>query len=217
MGVHHAAVFVILPLGHRCSSDLLGRVGPEPSHQVGHLPQAIQAGHHQVQGLLPIVAILLVQLQQGVVQGHTLTGIPGSHLGQAHRGGHRVLVPDIVPQHIAVGLLVGKDHLALSRPLQLVLLLRQELKAGEGVVALKAVDLGHLPGHLGSDDGLQGHGFFRHLPGAVLGPNEVVQQQHTGLVAGEHPILPIARADHDAHPVGVRVGTQDEVCPVLLS
>ena len=69
--------------------------------------------------------------------------------------------------------------------LQLVLLLRQELEAGEGVVALQAVDLGHLPGHLRGDDGLQGHGLLRHLAGAALGADQVVQQQHAGLVAGD--------------------------------
>ncbi len=166
--------------------------------------------------MLGVIAVLLIQAIQGVRQGLPLVRVPGGHLRQQQRRRDGVLVPDVVPQHIAVALLIGEDDLSFAAVFQLVLLLRQELEAGEGVEAPKAVDLRHLPGHLRGDDGLQGHRLFRQGARPLLRADEVVQQQHAGLVAGDDLKLAVPGADHDAHPVGVGVGAQDEVRALLF-
>ena len=162
-------------------------------------------------GLLAEPAVFLVQGVDGVVEGHALCGVPGGHLGEEHGGGDGVLIPDVVAQHVAVALLVGEDDLALAALFQGVLLLGHELEAGEGVVAGDAVGLGHLPGHLGGDDGLEQHGLFRHGAGPAHGADQVVRQQHAGLVAGDGDEGAVVCPDHDAHTVAVGVGAQDEV------
>ena len=117
------------------------------------------------------------------VQGHALPVIPGGHLREQQGGGDRVLVPHIVAQHVAVGLFVGEDHVACAAALQLVLFLSQELEAGERIIAGKAVDLGYLAGHLGSDDGFERHRLGGQPARALHGPDQVVQQQNAGLIA----------------------------------
>ena len=194
MAVVDGAVVVVLADHHLGAGDLGGGLILQLAHELRHVPQAVQAGHHQVVGLLSVVAVLLIKGVQGVEEGHALGGVPGGHLGEEHGGGDGVLVPDVVAQHVAVALLIGEDDLALASGLQGVLLLRHELEAGEGIVAGDAVGLGHLAGHLGGDDGLQGYGMFGHLPGAAHGADEVVQQQHAGLVAGDGLILALGVA-----------------------
>ena len=101
--------------------------------------------------------------------------------------------------------------MTLAGGLQRVLLLGHELETGERVAAGDAVALGHLAGHLGGDDGLEEVGIFRHLARPAHGADQVIQQQHAGLVAGDGDELAVRAADHNAHTVAVRVGAQDEV------
>ena len=89
-------------------------------------------------GLLAVEPVLLEEGLEGIQHGHALSGVVGGHLGEQQGGGDGVLVPDEVPQHVAVALLVGEDHLPLPGSLQGVLLLGDELKAGEGVEARHA-------------------------------------------------------------------------------
>ena len=60
--------------------------------------------------------------------------------------------------------------------------------------------------HLGGDDGGQSVGVLTQRASTLLCANEVVQQQHTSLVAGENLELTLGVAYHHAHSVGVRVG-----------
>ena len=167
-------------------------------------------------GLLSVVAILLIEGLQSVKEGHALACVPGGHLGEHQGSGNGVLIADIVAQHIAVGLLVGEDDLALTGGFQSILLLGHELEAGEGVKAGDAVALGHLAGHLGGDDGLDGNGILGQSAGTLHGADEVIQQQNTGLVAGDGAELAGLVPDHDAHAVTVGVGAQHKVHIVFL-
>ena len=167
-------------------------------------------------GLLTVPAVLLVELLQGVIQGHALGGVPCGHLGDDHGGSDGVLIPDEVAQHVTIGLLEGHDDIALVGLGQSVHLLGHELEAGEGIVAGDAVALGHLAGHLSGDDGLQQHGLFGHGTGTLLGADHIVGQQHAGLVAGDGDEITLAAADHDAHAVAVGVGAHDEVSAHLV-
>ena len=106
--------------------------------------------------------------------------------------------------------------MALAGGLQGVLLLRHELEAGKGVAAGDAVGLCHSAGHLGGDDGLEAHGLFGHFSGAAHRTDEVIQQQHAGLIAGDGDELAVRAANHDAHAVAVRVGAQNEVSAHLV-
>ena len=180
-------------------------------HQCGHLLQPVHTGHHQIVGLFTVPAVLDVQGLQRIVEGHALGGVPARHLGDDERRGDGVLVADVVAHHIAVALLVGQNDLTLTGGLQLRLFLGHKLKAGEGVAAGDAVGLGHGTGHVGGDDRLQKHRLFRHFPGAAQRTDQIIQQQHAGLVAGDGHELSGMVADHDAHAVTVGIGAQNKV------
>ena len=81
---------------------------------------------------------------------------------------------------------------------------------------MDAVFLGYLTAHVGGDNGLDEGGVRRHGARLASGGDDVVEQQHTHLVAGDGAILPVLAADHGAHAVGVRVGADDEVAADLL-
>ena len=157
-------------------------------------------------GLFCVPAVLFIQGIQCVKEGHALSVIPRGHLRQQHGGSDGVLIPDVITQHIAIGFLIGEDDLTLAGLLQGVLFFRHELEAGEGIEALYAVALRHLPGHFRGDDGFEGHGVGGHLPGALHGADQIIQQQHAGLVAGDGLELALMVPHHDADPVAVRVG-----------
>ena len=57
----YAAVLIVLLLPDSYASDFYRRLCPQAGHQVGHLFQAVQAGHDQIQSLFAIVAVLLKQ------------------------------------------------------------------------------------------------------------------------------------------------------------
>ena len=215
-GVPGGAVLVVLLTGHRGAGNLYRGRLPEGGHDGLHVGHPLQAGHHQVQGLLPIVAVLLINGLQGIQQGHPLAGIPGRHLREQEGGGNCVLVPDIVPDHVSNGLLVGEDHMPLAGGLQLVLLLRHKFKAGEGAGGVDVVDGANFVHHLGGDDGGQSVGVLTQRASTLLCANEVVQQQHTSLVAGEDFVLTLGVAHHHAHSVGVRIAAHNEVTTIFL-
>ena len=209
--VHGVAVGVVLADDDGDTGDLGGRRLAQTLHQRGHLLQTVHAGHHKVVGLFAVPAVLGVQRQQCVVEGHALGGVPAGHLRDEQGGGDGVLVADVVAQHIAIALLVGHDDLALTGRLQLALLLGHELEAGEGVVAGDAVGFRHLAGHVGGDDRLEEHRLFRQLTGTAQRADEIIQQQHAGLVAGDGDEPTGVVAHHDAHAVTVGVGAQNKV------
>ncbi|MPN12621.1 hypothetical protein SDC9_159939 [bioreactor metagenome] len=158
-----------------------------------------------------MIAVDFIEPLQGIIQGKALRGVPGCHFGKQKRGGDGVLIPDVVADHVAVGLLVGEDDLAHSRGLQGVFLFRHEFEAGEGVVRGNAAALGHLARHVGGDDGFEGDGTLRQGAGAASGTDEIVQQKHAGLIARNGHIFPGPVPHHNAHPVGIRIRAQNEV------
>ena len=210
------AVLVVPAGGDPGPGDLGDGLGALAVHDGLHVGHALQAGHHQVDGLLAVDAVPGVQGLQAVQEGLALGVVPAGHLREKEGGGDGVLVPDVVPHHVADGLLEGEDDLPLAGLLQLVLLLADELKAGEGVVAGDAVGLGDLSRHVGGHQALDGGGLVGHGPRPALGSDEVVQQQDPGLVAGDLDVAPLSVLHLDGHPVGVGVGAQDEVGVHLL-
>ena len=71
--------------------------------------------------------------------------------------------------------------------------------------------LRHPAGHLCGDDGFQQHGILRQLARPGHGSQQVIRQQHAGLVAGHGDELAVLAPHQNTHPVAVRVGTDDEV------
>ena len=64
--VGDGAVGVVLELEDLHAGDLRRGILPQRLHQIRHIPQAVQAGHHQVVGVLGVTAVLLIQALQGV-------------------------------------------------------------------------------------------------------------------------------------------------------
>ena len=95
--------------------------------------------------------------------------------------------------------------------LQLRQLFRHILEAGEGVEAPGAVGLRDPLGQRRGDDGLDQTGILRQS--APLRPmlQKIVQQQNAGAVAGDGDIAAAAVPYHHAHPVGIRVGANDNI------
>ena len=147
----------------------------------------------------------------GVQHRHALGVVIGCHLREQKGRSDSVLIPDIVAEHVAIALLVRKDHFPFAAALQGVFLLGDKLEAREGVVAGRCVAFGHRSGHFRGDDGFQSDRVGGQLAGALHGVQHVIKQHHTGLVAGHDLVLAVLVSDHDAHPVAVRVGAQDKV------
>ena len=97
--------------------------------------------------------------------------------------------------------------MALAGGLQLVFLFRHELKAGEGVVAPHPIGLGHHLGQLGGHQRLEGHRVLRQGPRPALGADEVVQQEHPGLIAGDLDIVSLPVLYLNGHSVRVWAST----------
>ena len=118
--------------------------------------------------------------------------------------------------HVAIALLVGEDDGVFARALKLVHLLGHELKARERVVAVEAVRLRHGARHLGRDDSLERGGIRGQLARTLHRTDQIVEQQHARLVAGDGLELALLVAHHDTDAVAVGVGAEDEVDVVLL-
>ena len=81
------------------------------------------------------------------------------------------------------------------------------------------MDIVHIadpPHHLGRDDRRERGRVFRQRSLADVRRDDIVQQQHAHLVAGDGVVLPVRTAHHDADTVGVRIGAEDEVAADLL-
>ena len=70
--------------------------------------------------------------------------------------------------------------------------------------------------HFGRDDRRDRGRVFRQRALAAARRDDIVEQQHAHLVAGDGVVLPVRAADHDADAVGVRIRAEDEVAADLL-
>ena len=62
--------------------------------------------------------------------------------------------------------------------------------------------------HIHGDNGLDHDGVCRHLAVLDALAADIIQQQHTRLVAGQQLVLPCLVLDGDTHTVAVGVGRQ---------
>ena len=114
----------------------------------------------------------------------------------------------------------GKVSIALFKskniPLCLALgfqnsnLLADELKPGQCAPQLHSVLLSHRGGHIRGNNGRYSHRILRHGPLLVSAAADIVQQQHTHLIAG-HQLILSACGNRNSHPVAVRVRSQQKV------
>ena len=70
--------------------------------------------------------------------------------------------------------------------------------------------------HFGRDDRRDRGRVFRQRALAAARRDDIVEQQHAHLVAGDGVILAVRTADHDTNAVGVRIRAEDEVAADLL-
>ena len=166
--------------------------------------------------LFTVPAVLFKERVERVEERHALGVVPRGHFGEQQRGRDCVLVAHVVADHVAVALLVGEDDGVFARALKLIHLLGHELKARERVVAVEAVRLRHGARHLGRDDSLERGGIRGQLARALHRTDQIVEQQHARLVAGDRLELALLVAHHDTDAVAVGVGAEDEVDVVLL-
>ena len=146
----------------------------------------------------------------GVQQGHAPQEVPGGHFCDQQSGGDAVLVPGVIAHHIADGLLVAQ-HTGAALRCAPVGPLGDELKAGEAVGTLGPQRGGHGPGQLGGDDGFDHQGLLGQGAGLPLSGQDIVGQQGTHPVGRDGAVFPVGPPYHDAQPVGVRIGAQDQM------
>ncbi|OJG25599.1 hypothetical protein RR47_GL001648 [Enterococcus columbae DSM 7374 = ATCC 51263] len=192
-------------------------VSPERLHNVLHLGKTSAAVELvAVQGV-QAVAIGLVQFIQLVQQADALGGIVAEHLADHVGTIHAVLVADVGAGQITIAFLKA-EHIAicLAMLFQLANLLADKLEAGQHIDGTQAVMSSNLLAHIHGDDRLDHNRVGRHLAVLYTLAANVVQQQHTGLVAGQQLILACLVLDSDAHTVTVGVGCQQQVGIALL-
>ena len=79
-----------------------------------------------------------------------------------------LLLTEMAAYYYAKGMTVLDAYQALCD----VLLLRNKLEPGKGIVALRPVAVCNRLRHLGGDDGLEGNRIFGQLAGALHGPQQ---------------------------------------------
>ena len=149
------------------------------------------------------VAVGLVQLVQLIQQADTLGGIVAEHLADHISTIHTVLIADVGTGQVAIALLKA-EHIAVCLALlfQLADLLTDELEAGQHIDGTQSI-INH--------DRVNRHLAVLHTLAA-----DIIQQQHTRLVAGQQLVLPCLVLDSDAHTVTVGVSCQQQVSVALL-
>lgn len=66
--------------------------------------------------------------------------------------------------------------------------------------------------HINGHNGFHQHRICGHFPKGHPSAAHVIQQQHTGLIAGQKNIFALLIFHRDTHPVTVRIGGQQQVC-----
>ena len=169
-----------------------------------------------VQGV-QAVAIGLVQLVQLIQQADALGGVVAEHLADHVSTVHAVLIADVGAGQVAVAFLKAKYiTVCLALLFQLADLLTDKLEAGQHIDSTQTIMGGDLFAHVHCDDGLDHDRVSRHLAVLYALAANVIQQQHTGLVAGQQLVLACLVLDGDAHAVTVRVGGKQQVGVALL-
>ena len=115
--------------------------------------------------------------------------VVGRHLSDHHGGGHGILVAHIVAHHIAVALFISEDIVVGVGSLPGCNTLGHELETGKGILKVDIICLAHGAGHAGGDNGGQHAGVFRHGAGGLSRADDVVDEQHAELVAGDGNIV----------------------------
>ena len=153
------------------------------------------------------VAIGLVQLVQLIQQADALGGVVAEHLADHIGTVHTVLIADVGAGQVAVAFLKA-EHIAVCPALlfQLANLLTDKLESRQHIDCPQTIMGGNLFPHIHRHDGLNHDRVGGHL--AVLDTlvANVIQQQHTCLVARQQLVLPCLVLDGDAHTVTVGVG-----------
>ena len=162
------------------------------------------------------VTICLIQFIQLVQQADALGGIVAEHLTDHIRPIHAILVTNVRAGQITIAFFEA-EHITVCFPqlFQLANLLADELKAGQHVDSTQSVMGGNLLAHIHRHDSLDHDRVGRHLTVLDALTANVIQQQHTCLVAGQQLILPSPILDSNTHTVTIRVSCQQQVSVAL--
>ena len=110
---------------------------------------------------------------------------------------------------VAVALLEAENVPGFfSRRLEVPDLLADELKSREDAPELHAVSLGHRVDHIRRNDRRHGYGLFGHVTVRDAALADIIEQDHTHLVAGNEPVAALVVGNGRAAAVAVRVGAK---------
>ena len=159
-----------------------------------------------------VPAVFRIQRIYGVQQAHAPGCIVGGRLAGQHDGVHGVFVPHMAAGQIAVAFL-KTEEVALHVPFgfQQTDLLADELEAGQGAAQFHTIFGCNGRCHIGGNNGGHGHRMGGHGAVGLAYPADVIQQQHTHLVAGDQPVATLPVRHSGTHPVTVGVGAEHQI------
>lgn len=182
---------VVQQLDDFLAAELLD-IAPECLHDTLHLGKAGAAVKLIAVQRVQAVAVGLVQLLQLVQQADALGRIVAEHLADHIGTVYTVLIADVGAGQVTVAFLKA-EHIAFCLALlfQLADLLTDELETGQHIDRAQAVMGSDLLAHIHSDDSLDHDRVSRHLAVLYTLAADIIQQQHTRLIAGQQLVPPL--------------------------
>ena len=190
----------------------LRNTAAEGFHDLLHFSEAgTSIKFKAVQGI-EAVAIGFVQLLQLLQKADAPGGIVAEHFADHVRAVYAVLVPDVGAGEVAIAFLKAKN--VAIRPallFQLADLLADKLETRQHIHGSDTVVPGNLFSHIHGDNGFDHHGIGRHFAMLDALAANIVQQQEPRFIAGEQLIVPLGSFHGNAHPVAIRVRSQQQI------
>ena len=203
-------VVLIVDRGNNLPACQLRRLfRAQPLHEIFHRLHAGHALEREAAKIVPVVAVFLIQTVDRVAEIHTLLRVVGGSLHDEKRRVDCVLVAYMCAGKVAVALLEAENVPGFfSRRLEVSDLLADELKAREDAPELHTVALGHRVDHICRNDRRHSHRSFGHMAVCDTALADIVQQDHTHLVAGNEPVAALVVGNGRTAAVAVRVGAK---------
>ena len=179
-------------------------------HYLSHFFLCADAAELHGDHCFAVETVAAVQLLKRLIEVHAHGFVAAGHFCDEHAGHHRVLVPGVGAGEVAVAFLKTEQEGVVTGAFEFLDFFADELEAGQRFKQGDAVFLTYFLRHVGGDNALHSGRVFRQCSGFTAGGDQVVQEKDADLVAGES-LIGVAVSHHDAAPVSVRVGTDDQI------
>ena len=204
------ALLVVLHADDLLAGNLLRRILTVVDHHRLDLVRAALTRAYDIDGRLALEAVLLVDIEQVLIERHTLVlGISSNLADEADSRGRTFIANGIV-RHEAERLLAAADIFAFAFPFADTSgnPLEARVLVGEG----HALAVSNTADDLAGDDGLNQVHVVAHLAQTLHVVDDIIAVHHAGLVTvDDDPFVLVVAAD-DGDTVGIGVAGDDEVC-----